>query len=322
MRRVLGLLLVAMVLVATPMVPADARTWKDVTGIYKIEAELIGFNDQMVILQRENKELGAIPITKLSAEDREYLKSKEAMETHDQNLGTMQTWTTVNGLKVIGRIVDYAQREVTIQRRRGKLYVNDQQYDNLPPVYQKMLLAVVQHFEDFTVTNKADLDRWVLGLKGQPKKYNLEGVIVELENGDEYGVPFFLFAENDRSLLEPGYSAWLEEHGIAANDATTPNAPEYTSPNEHQLRLQSLAAAYHQDQQVNQQIAMMNLNLQAIQAGLTSAWEVTLYPGAGNPYPPRWVVTMGRNSEIATQMAIQQSPSYVWMPGPVRRVSN
>ena len=34
MRRVLGLLLVAMVLVATSMVPADARTWKDVTGIY------------------------------------------------------------------------------------------------------------------------------------------------------------------------------------------------------------------------------------------------------------------------------------------------
>lgn len=322
MQRVLGLLVFAMVLVVTPMVSAETRTWKDVTGIYKIDAELIGFNDQMVILQREDKELGAIPIAKLCEEDREYLKSKEALETHDQNLGEMQTWTTVNGLKVVGRIVDYAQRDVTIQRRRGRLFVNDQQFENLPPIYQKMLLAVVQHFENFTVANRADLDRWVLGLRGQPKTYKLEGVIVELENGDEYGVPFFLFSDKDRSLLEAGYNAWLEEHGVATNEETTPDAPDYTSPNEHQLRLQSLAAAYHQDQQVNQQIAMMNLNLQAIQAGLTSAWEVTLYPGAGNPYPPRWVVTLGRNSEIATQMAIQQSPAFVWVPGPVRRVSN
>ncbi len=79
------------------------------------------------------------------------------------------------------------------------------------------------------------------------------------------------------------------------------------------------AAAYQHDQQVNQQIAIMNLNMQAIQAGLTSAWEVTLYPIAGNPNPPRWVVTLGRNSDIATQLALQQNPGYV--SGPVRRVS-
>ena len=173
-------------------------------GSTQIEAELVGFNDHMVVLQRENKELGAIPIAKLSPEDREYLQSKEAMETHDQNLGKMQTWTTVNGLKVVGRIVDYAQREVTIQRRRGRIFVNDQQYDNLPPIYQKILLAVVEHFENFQVANRADLVRWAMGLSGQPKKYNLEGVIIELENGDEYGVPFFLFAEDDRNLLEGG----------------------------------------------------------------------------------------------------------------------
>lgn len=297
--------------------PAEARVWKDVTGFYKIEADLVGFNDQMVILQRENKELGAFPIEKLSPEDREYLQSKAALEIHQENLGALQTWTTAKGVKLVGRIVDFAQREVTIQRRRGRIFVNDTQYDNLPEVYQRMLLAVVEHFENFPVMNRADLERWVMTLRGQPKTYKLEGVIMELENGDEYGVPFFLLSEQDRQVLQGGYQAWLKEHGIQDESGT---APEYTDPNEHQLRLQSLAAAYQQDRQIQQQIAMMNLNLQAIQAGLTSAWEVTLYPGPGNPFPPRWVVTMGRNSEIATQIALQQNPGFI--PGPVRRISN
>ena len=296
--------------------PADARVWTDVTGIYTIEAELVGFDEKMAILQRESGELGAFPVEKLSEEDREYLKSKAALETHDKNLGALQTWTTAKGLKVVGRIVDYAQREITIQRRRGRVFVDDTQFENLPPIYQSILMAVVEHVENFPVTNRADLERWVLSLRGQPKTYKLDGVIIELENGDEYRVPFFLFSEQDQAILQGGYDEWLKDQGLPAQGAT---APEYSSPDEHELRLQSLAAAYQRNQQINQQIAIMNLNMQAIQSGLTSAWEVTLYPVAGNPFPPRWVVTMGRNSQIATEVALQQNPGFV--PGPVRRVS-
>lgn len=317
MRRSVPSLVGLLLLGASLPAQVEARVWKDVTGFYTIEADLVGFDDKTVILQRANKELGACPIEKLSAEDREYLKTKTAMETHNSNLGTLQTWTLSNGVKFIGRIVDYAQRDVTVQRRRGKLYANDKAYDNLPPVYQRMLMAVVQHQEQFPVNNKTDLDRWLLTLKGQPKTYPLEGVVIELENGDEYSVPFFLFADQDRQLLEGGYDEWLADQ---KGEGQQESAPVYTDPNEHQIRLQSLAAAYQQDQQINRQIAMMNLNMQAIQSGLTSAWEVTLYPGPGNPYPPRWVVTMGRNSEIATQIALQQNPGFV--PGPVRKVSN
>jgi hypothetical protein len=298
-------------------ITAEAREWKDVTGIYKIEADLVGFDETTAILQRENKELGAFPIEKLSDADREFLKSKAALETHEKNLGALQTWTTAKGVKIVGKIVDYAQRDVTIQRRRGRLFVNDKLYDNLPQVYQRILNAVVEHFENFPVNNRADLDRWVLGLRGAAKTYTVDGVIMELENGDEYGVPFFLFSEGDRKILEGGFAAWLSEHGLPEQPQS---ASEYVDPNEHQLRLQSLAAAFQQNQQINQQIAIMNLNMQAIQAGLTSAWEVTLYPAAGNPNPPRWVVTLGRNSEIATQIALQENPGF--FPGPVRRVSN
>jgi hypothetical protein len=83
--------------------------------------------------------------------------------------------------------------------------------------------------------------------------------------------------------------------------------------------LRSLAAARYRDKLVQREIAMMQLKLQAIQAGVTSLWEVTLLPGAGQGGPPQWVVVPGRDSRQAIAAALQQNPGFV--AGPVRRVS-
>ena len=42
-------------------------------------------------------------------------------------------------------------------------------------------------------------------LRGEPRTYTCEGVVLELENGDEYGVPFFFFSEDDLKTLSPGW---------------------------------------------------------------------------------------------------------------------
>ena len=299
-----------LILLAVVLAPANAREWNDVTGRYTLEADLIGFDDEMVILQRQNKELGSFPIEQLSKADRAYLESKEAQAIHSANIDQLQTWTTADGLKVVGRVVDYARREVTVQRRRGRIYVNDTVFGNLPEVYQTILLGVVGHLESIPMPDEQALDTWVRTLRGQPRVYELEGIQFELENGDEYGVPFFLFSKQDQVVLQSGWEYWLKD------------VADYEKRDDHAFRLQSLAASYQQNQQNQQnqrQIALMNLNMQAIQAGLTSAWEVTLYPAAGNPSPPRWVVTMGRNSLEATNQALQQNPGFV--SGPVRKVS-
>lgn len=296
-----------LVLVACAVAPAQARKWSDATGNYTLEADLVGFDDEMVILQRKDKQLGSCEINKLSKEDQEFLKTKEASAAHDSNLSKMQTWTTKSGIKVPGRIVDYFQDEVTLQRRRGKTYVNDKVYGNLPEIYQTMLVKIVAALESKEIPNKAALEMWVRELRGFPKAYNLEGVIIELENGDEYGIPFFLLSQADQDILKQGWETWLADH------------TDHEKSDDHSFKLQSLAAAYHQDQQVNQQIAVMNLNMQAIQSGLTSAWEVTLYPAAGNRMPPRWVVTLGRNSLAATEAALRENPGFY--AGPVRKVS-
>jgi hypothetical protein len=296
-----------LIFVGSVVAPATAREWKNITGDYTLEADPVGFDDERVILQRANKELGSCSIDKLCKEDREFLESKEAQQIHAANIGKLQTWTMISGLKVVGRIVDYARRDVTLQRRRGRTYVNDTVYRNLPDVYQTMLLKIIEHLESTEVPSKQALETWVRSLRGQPRTYKLEGVILELNNGDEYGVPFFLFSEQDQEVLQPGWEAWLKDEA------------DHEKRDDHAFRLQSLAASYQQDQQIKRQVAIMNMNMQAIQAGLTSAWEVTLYPARGNPNPPRWVVMLGRNSLEATNAALQQNPGYI--SGPVRRIS-
>ncbi|HBV65148.1 MAG TPA: hypothetical protein DEF45_19235 [Rhodopirellula sp.] len=377
---------------------ADARVWKDITGLYTINADLVGFDNDMVILQRENKELGSCPINKLCKEDREYLKSKEALEIHNTHIDQTQTWTMSNGLKVVGKIVDYERDEVVIKQENGEVVVNDKPFGGLPEIYQDILLRVVETSEAKPMPNKKALEDWVrtspLFRNGKSKNYNLEGVVFELQDGSQYAVPFYLFAKKEQAMLKSGWDAWLASHttvptpptpatpetngggtavapavgltgkggpaeagvpkpaqGITANDAGADGLPKpatgftanlgndvATNPlgageansekkpvaqnykqDDQAFHLQSLAAAYQRDQQVNQRIAMMNMNMNAIQAGITSAWEVTLYPNQGNPYPPKWVVTYGRNSLIATQEALRGNPGYY--AGPVRKIS-
>lgn len=372
---------------------ADARVWKDATGLYTINADLVGFDDDMVILQRENKELGSCPIDKLCKEDRDYLKSKEALEIHNSNIDQTQTWTMTNGLKLVGKIVDYERDSVVIKKQDGNVMVNDKPFDSLPVLYQDILLRVIETVESKAIPDKEALGKWVNSAPefsgGKAKTYDLEGVVFQFQDGSQYAVPFYLFDKKEEEFLKSGWNAWVESHkavpkppvpeppkdnavttvpkpavgldgsngggtglpqpakGIGDNDGLPKPAQGITADlgndvktnplgsggnrsaskqpaqnykrDDQAFHLQSLAAAYQRDQKVNQRIAMMNLNLQAIQAGITSAWEVTLYPKAGNPYPPRWVVAYGRNSFIATQEALRNNPGYY--PGPVRKVS-
>jgi hypothetical protein len=296
--------------------PAGARVWTDSTGRYTVEADLIAFNDEMVVLQREDHELGAVPIEKLSEADQEFLATKEAQAQSAKVTGATQTWTLHGGTKLLGRLVGYARRDLTLQRRRGNIYVNDRRFENLPEIYQLMLPKIVAYFEDINEPDKAGLEAWLVRQKGLPRSFTIDGVTLEMENGDEYVVPFFLFSQADLKLLAPGWNAWLAAHG----------GEKYDEQNQQAFLLQSLAAARQRDQQVQRRIALMQLNelaqqttLEAVQAGVTSVWEVTLYPGARIAGPPRWVVVIGRDSLDARNQAMSQHPGYI--AGPIRRVS-
>jgi hypothetical protein len=292
-----------------PPIAVHARVWTDATGSYTLDAELVLFNDRTVVLQRADHELVAIPIEQLAEKDREYLKSTEAGDVARKSTDELQTWKLRDGTELIGRVVDYAAVDMSIQRRRGRIYVNERVLDNLPEFYQQLIPKIVAHFENLQRADRRALESWLVRQRGQARSFHLEGVVFETQNGDEYAVPFFLLPDELLKVLNPGWDEWLEAH--RGNDD---NARE-----DHAFLLRSLAAARHRDERVQREIAMMQLKLQAVEAGLTSLWEVTLYPAAGQGRPPQWVVVPGRDSRQATAAALDRNPGYV--AGPVRRIA-
>jgi hypothetical protein len=287
----------------------EARVWTDSSGNYTLEAELVTFNERSVVLQRADHELVAFPIEKLSAEDRAYLESAEAKEADQKSIEGTQTWALRNGAKVTGRLVDYTSRDVTISQRRRRIYVNDRALNNLPEFYQQLIPEIVSHFEKLPRADRRALNAWAGSQGSRPRTFKVDGVILETENGDEYGIPFFLFSDADLAVIKPGWDEWLAVHG----------SDDFGAQEDQAFLVRSLAAARSRDQEVQREIALMQLQLQAVEAGLTSLWEVTLHPAAGQGGPPLWVVVPGRDSRQATQQALDLNPGYV--AGPVRRVS-
>ncbi|MEQ8847795.1 SHD1 domain-containing protein [Botrimarina sp.] len=299
--------LTAVALAAAPGA-APARTWTDASGRYTIEADLVAFDDDQVILQRDaDGELGSLRLEDLSEADRKYVESDEAGAKSSQLIDAPQVWTLRSGLKAPGRLVDYTRREVTVARRRGRVYVNDRPLESLPKLYQQIVPRIVGNYEENRVDSAVSLERWLVSRRGQPQSYTVDGVVMELADGAEYAVPFFLFSDEDLELLRPGWEAWLAAAG------------EHDLQEDRSFELQSLAAAFQQDAQQRQQIARLQLMMQAVDAGATSLWEVTLYPAAGTSGAPLWKVVPGRDSRMAAQAALASSPGFT--VGPVRRVS-
>src|SRR5262249_22857586 len=164
---------------------AKARVWTDSSGQYTLDAKLVTINEKSLVLQRDDHELVAIPIKELSAKDREFLKSKKAVDAARLVADGMQTWTLRDGTKVAGRIVDYTTRDVTLQRRRGRIYVNERVFDNLPEFYQDVIPKSVALFENLQRADRASLEAWLVRQRGEPRTFHLDGVVLEIENGDE-----------------------------------------------------------------------------------------------------------------------------------------
>jgi hypothetical protein len=294
---------------------ASAHEWTDSTGQFKVVGDLIAMDEKEIVIKLEKsekgKELLAFPIDKLSEEDKKFLASEE-LASRLQSDGEKHSWTLRNGLTILGKVVAYGRRDVTVQRRRGKVYVNDRPMETLPEIYRRMIPRIVENFENKKFEDERAFLDWVLQLRGAPKTFRCEGVLIELVNGEEYAMPFFAFSEKDLKALQPGWEKWLASQG---NESEMSEQHRQSS-----LYLQSQAAAYQMQQQAEMmQIARLQLQLTAVNTGAIDMWEVYLYPGPGVMAYPTSVVVYAANSDIASRMAIANNPGYV--VGPVRKIA-
>ena len=123
--------------------------------------------------QREDHQLGQVPIDKLSKADQDYLKGKEAGDAVKKVSGAVQTWNLRNGDKLVGRVVGYARKQMTVQRRRGNIYVNDRLLENLPRIYQIVIPKIVANDVHLVHDDRQALEDWLVTRKGLPQTFTV-----------------------------------------------------------------------------------------------------------------------------------------------------
>jgi hypothetical protein len=286
---------------------ASARKWTDSTGKFTIAADLIAADDKRAVLQTPEHRLVSIDLERLSKPDQEFIQAELKKPTASSSPEVDQIWTMRSGLKVRARVVGYGERNMTVLSRGGNVFVNDRRYDNLPEVYQKMVPKIVGHFEQTEFPTENDFKAWAAKSARTQREFACSGVILELDNGDRYSVPFFFFSEEDLKVLQPGWQRWL-----AAKQGSMDRERE-------DFLVEAQARAYQQDRANKDQVANLQLGLLSTIAGLTSIWQVELYPGQGVQGRPMWVVVPARDSRQATVTALNEYPGYV--AGPVRRLN-
>ncbi len=288
---------------------ADGREWVDASGKYNIDAELLAYNDSNVILERNDKakSLVSVALKDLSENDQAYVQKLHEDDERTDKSESMQVWTSRHGMKVYGIVVDYVKRDVSIVRQRGKVYVDQKRFDNLSGVYKNLVRDLVVRNEAIELKNEAEFKNWVKKQGGKKKTYKVEGIMMELEDGDLYIVPFQFFDESSREILKAGWADWDK-----AKDDEEQRKQE-------KLRLQAEASANQQKQNERRRVAQLSLQLQEVNAGIIEMWEVGMYPRVGFAGWPRTVIVTARNSGFAAQRALEQYPNY--RVGPIAKVT-
>ena len=281
-----------LVLILGCVAPASAREWVDSSGHYKVEADLVARNDKSVVLRRSDDELIIVEIDELSDKDKEYLASDQAQQDMDKTQGE-QKWILKNGMEIAADVVEYGRRDIEIRRRGGKYYVNDKLFDNLPEIYRRMVPKIVEYFEKTEFKDEKEFKTWVRRKGKGFVKYTVDGVMLELENGDLYGMPFFFFADEDRKALQPGWEEWLKAD------------EEDKAEKQRELELRAQAMQSRRDQKAAVNMSRLQLQLQGYDAGLYDLWRVYLVYPNGRRIS---VVVPGRSSAEAMQAAAQKYP--------------
>lgn len=283
----------------------QTREWSDASGKFKIQADLLAINDDVVVLKAKDGRLIAVEIGQLSKQDQDFLRSEEAGATKLDAKDKDHVWRLQGDRKIIGRVVGYFAQDLVVERRNAKLFVDGTQESDVPETIRSMLPDIVEHFETVKLKDMPELKEWLTKQGKAPHTYPVEGVRIALTSGEEVKVPIFMFASAERSLLEPGLVRWKALQKEKLEDVERSKYARREA-----LMLSSAARAYQQDQAYKNQAQMMQLDLLAIDAGVTDLWEVLLVPR--NPYVyPFTVVVSARDSATAQAVAAGRYPGYV-----------
>ncbi len=295
---------------------SEGREWTDATGKFHWRADLFAASEELAILRERDGDLHAVQVSELSEADQGFVK--KYLEDDSRVSQDVHNWTMASGLKVKGTVLAYKSGPVEFEYKNGTPYVNGKRFRQLDPVYQKMVIKLVAETEDPSVETEADYKKWARALRRQKRTVQVDGVLMQLQSGQEYSIPMFLFSRADRSVLEAGWQQWSDEEATRQQQAQQ-DALLRAEAEDYQRRSKEAEQREQEEKEQDRRIQMMQLGLLAVDAGLTSIWEVQMAPGPGVYGRPMRVVVPANDSIAAQQAALQQHPGYV--VGPTRQLS-
>lgn len=280
---------------------AVAREWSDATGAWKFEGDLFAASEHTVVVRRKSGELQAYMTEQLCEADQQFVKQHLEETAKNDSPEEMQTWEGRDGFKFRGRVIGYGTNELKIKDSRGKIMINDVTYEDTDQLLKFMLPKIVAQLDDKNVANEEDFKRWARKQRKE-KVLTVDGVMLRLEIGGRVAVPLFLFASPQREILEEGWAAWKHE--------ATKEEEKQRQSFLAQAQADALQRAQLQQAEVNQKIQMMQLEMLAVNAGVTRIWEVQLIPRPGVPARPMSVVVNANSSLEAVNKAAEKYPAF------------
>ncbi|MFO0975831.1 MAG: hypothetical protein U0996_05495 [Planctomycetaceae bacterium] len=280
---------------------AEAREWSDATGAWKFEGDLFAASEHTVVVRRKTGELQAYMVNQLCEADQEFVKKHLEEAAKVEAPDEMQTWEGRDGFKFRGKVIGYGTNELKIKESRGKILINETPYEDTDQLLKFMLPKIVAQLDDKNVANEEDFKRWARKQRKE-KVLSVDGVMLRLEIGGRVAVPLFLFSSPQKEILEEGWAAWKHE--------ATKEEEKQRQSFLAQAQADALHQAQLQQQEMNQRIQMMQLEMLAVNAGVTRIWEVQLIPRPGVPARPMSVVVSANSSLDAVNQAAAKYPAF------------
>lgn len=293
----------------------NAREWADASGKHQFEGNLIAASKETAVVRNSRGRLEAYHVAELSKADQEYVKEYTESQADPKATWKMHTWTGKEGTKFKGRVTGFGSKDLSLSYVRGDIHANKKTLRSLDPIYQMMLPRVVAEFDDTSVKTVSDLRNWGRRLRGKDKTFTVDGVMMQLEKGDQIAVPLFLFGDEERVFLEQGWDTWNAKE---ANDEEKQRESFLAQTSAEEYQRSRIAEAKANQQ--NQQIQMMQLGMMAVNAGVTNVWQVQLIPRPGVRARTMVVAVPATNSRQASAKAVAKYPGFV--PGVVRQMNN
>lgn len=327
----------------------EARTWSDATGRYSVEADFVTANEKYVVLKNDANELMMAPRAQLASEDQEYIQQqltqrREQARTTAEDEASSQppssdgagsepaatrvaaepgsqasrnaefdsTWRIKGDAALRGRLIGFGVQPLSVVLRDNAVFVNDRPIEELPTAYQEIIpYAASQSTGESIDRFEQILDR--LSVPKRELNVVVEGVQLRLVSGEVITVPPALLTEEDAKLVTPSFNRWK-----SAQHSSVPEDVRAEVDRRERLVMDSYTPYRGGAAEPPRKLTMFEMQLEAVDAGVTDMWEVALYPPDGHDYP-RTVIVTGENSRVARLRAKREFPD--WRVGPVRKRS-